>query len=128
MNTTFNVYIYICFILFPLLYYNYSFIYLYKGYASCIYIFRGYVKHKRMRTTDLRHRLRRDESRTLTLYMSNTSEVLEISNTAVVCVLVCSLVSDTKYEDGKRDMTIPFMCTFYAFSAKKASKLCPREC
>jgi hypothetical protein len=44
--------IYICF-LFPLLYYNYSCIYLYKGYASYIYISRGCVKHKRLRTTDL---------------------------------------------------------------------------
>jgi hypothetical protein len=51
MNTKFNVYI--CFILFPLLYYNYSFIYLYKGYASSIHIFRGYVKHKMLRTTAL---------------------------------------------------------------------------
>jgi hypothetical protein len=39
------------FILFPLLYYNYSFIYLYKRYASYIHIPRGYVKHKRLRTT-----------------------------------------------------------------------------
>jgi hypothetical protein len=31
----------------------YSFIYLYKGYASYIHISRGYVKHKRLRTTDL---------------------------------------------------------------------------
>jgi hypothetical protein len=53
MNRKFNVYIYICFILFPLLYYNYSFIYVYKGYASYIHICRGYVKHKRLRTTDL---------------------------------------------------------------------------
>jgi hypothetical protein len=37
--------VYICFILFPLLCYNYSFIYLYKGYASYIHISRGYVKH-----------------------------------------------------------------------------------
>jgi hypothetical protein len=34
-----------------LLYYNYRFIYLYKGYASYIHISRGYVKHKRLRTT-----------------------------------------------------------------------------
>jgi hypothetical protein len=51
MNTKFNVYIYV--FLFPLLYYNYSFIYLYKGYASYIHISRGYVKHKRLRTTGL---------------------------------------------------------------------------
>jgi hypothetical protein len=38
---------------FPLLYYNYSFIYLYKGYASYIHISRGYVKHKRLRNTAL---------------------------------------------------------------------------
>jgi hypothetical protein len=44
---------YICFILFPLLCYNYSFIYLYKGYASYIHISRGYMKHKRLRTTGL---------------------------------------------------------------------------
>jgi hypothetical protein len=49
MNTKFNVYI--CFILFPLLYYDYNFIYLYQGYASYIHIFRGYVKHKSLRTT-----------------------------------------------------------------------------
>jgi hypothetical protein len=48
---------YICFILFPLLYYNYSFIYVYKGYASYIHISRGYVKHKRLRTTDLENLL-----------------------------------------------------------------------
>jgi hypothetical protein len=56
MNTKFNVYIY--FFLFPLLYYNYSFIYLYKGYASYIHISRRYVKHKRLKTTvisDIRH-------------------------------------------------------------------------
>jgi hypothetical protein len=41
------------FFLFPLLYYNYSFIYLYKEYASYIHISRGYVKHKRLRTTVL---------------------------------------------------------------------------
>jgi hypothetical protein len=41
------------FFLFPLLYYNYSFIYLYNGYASYIHISRGYVKHKRLRTTAL---------------------------------------------------------------------------
>jgi hypothetical protein len=46
------IYIYV-FFLFPLLYYNYSFIYLYKGYANYIHISRGYVKHKRLRTTDL---------------------------------------------------------------------------
>jgi hypothetical protein len=51
MNTKFNVCI--CFILFPLLYYNYSFIYLYKGYASYIHISRWYVKHKWLRTTAL---------------------------------------------------------------------------
>jgi hypothetical protein len=45
--------IYIYVFLFPLLYYNYSFIYLYKGYASYIHISRGYVKHKRLRITDL---------------------------------------------------------------------------
>jgi hypothetical protein len=44
------------FFLFPLLYYNCSFIYLYKGHASYIHISRGYVKHKRLRTTDLRDR------------------------------------------------------------------------
>jgi hypothetical protein len=48
------MYIYICFTLFPLLYYNYSFIYLYKGYASYIHISRGYVKHKKLRTTALK--------------------------------------------------------------------------
>jgi hypothetical protein len=42
MNTTFNVYIYI-----------YVLFYLYKGYASYIHISRGYVKHKRLRTTAL---------------------------------------------------------------------------
>jgi hypothetical protein len=52
-NGKFNVCIYVCFILFPLLYYNYSFIYLCKGYASYIHISRGYVKHKRLRTTGL---------------------------------------------------------------------------
>jgi hypothetical protein len=41
------------FFLFPLLYYNYSFNYLYKGYASYIHISRRYVKHKRLRTTGL---------------------------------------------------------------------------
>jgi hypothetical protein len=46
------IYIYM-FFLFPLLYYNYSFIYLYKGYASYIHISKGYVKHKMLRTTDL---------------------------------------------------------------------------
>jgi hypothetical protein len=45
--------IYICFILIPMLNYNYNFIYLYKGYASYIHISRGYVKHKRLRTTAL---------------------------------------------------------------------------
>jgi hypothetical protein len=48
------------FFLFPLLYYNYSFMYLYKGYASYIHISRGYVKHKRLRTTaldDLKQRI-----------------------------------------------------------------------
>jgi hypothetical protein len=44
---------YICFISFPLLYYNHSFIYLYKGYVSYIHISRGYVKHKSLRTTGL---------------------------------------------------------------------------
>jgi hypothetical protein len=44
------IYIYM-FFLFPLLYYNYSFIYLYKGYARYIHISRGYVKHERLRTT-----------------------------------------------------------------------------
>jgi hypothetical protein len=48
------IYIYICF-LFQLLYYNYSSIYLYKGYASYIHISRRYVKHKRLRTTALRY-------------------------------------------------------------------------
>jgi hypothetical protein len=43
------MYIYISFILFSLLYYNYRFIYLYKGYAS----YRGYKKYKRLRTTDI---------------------------------------------------------------------------
>jgi hypothetical protein len=38
-----------------LLYYNYSFIYLYKGYTSYIHISRGYVKHKMLRTTGLKH-------------------------------------------------------------------------
>jgi hypothetical protein len=59
MNTKFNVciYIYIYVFLFPLLYYYYSFIYLYKGYASYIHISRGYVKHKRLRTTVLDSRL-----------------------------------------------------------------------
>jgi hypothetical protein len=52
MNTKLNVYIYMVF-LFPLLYYNCSFIYLYKGYARYIRISRGYVKHKRLRTTGL---------------------------------------------------------------------------
>jgi hypothetical protein len=47
------IYIYVCFILFPLLYYNYSFIYLYKGHASYIHISRGYMKHKRLRPTGL---------------------------------------------------------------------------
>jgi hypothetical protein len=47
------MYIYICFILFSLLYYIYSFTYLYKGYASYIHISRGYVKQKRLRTTGL---------------------------------------------------------------------------
>jgi hypothetical protein len=50
--------IYICFFLFPLSYYNYSFIYLYKGYASYIHISRGYVKHKRLRTTVLKQWLK----------------------------------------------------------------------
>jgi hypothetical protein len=45
------------FFLFPLLYYNYSFIYLYKGYASYIHISRAYVKHKRLRTTVVDSRL-----------------------------------------------------------------------
>jgi hypothetical protein len=45
------------FFLFPLLYYNYSFIYLYKGYASYIHNSRGYVKHKRLRITALYNRL-----------------------------------------------------------------------
>jgi hypothetical protein len=45
------MYIYV--FLFPLLYYNYSCIYLYKGYASYIHISRGYVKHKMLRTTGL---------------------------------------------------------------------------
>jgi hypothetical protein len=53
MNIKCNVCIYICFILFPLLYCNYSFIYLYKGYASYIHISRGYLKYKRLRTTGL---------------------------------------------------------------------------
>jgi hypothetical protein len=57
MNTKFNVYIYVCFVLFPLLYYNYSFICLYKGYTSYIHISRGYVKHKRLRTTGLDKKL-----------------------------------------------------------------------
>lgn len=39
--------------LFPLLYYNYSFVYLYKGYASYIPISRGYVKHKILGNTEL---------------------------------------------------------------------------
>jgi hypothetical protein len=48
------IYIYIyMFILFPLLYCNYSFICLYKGYASYVHISRGYVKHKRLKTTVL---------------------------------------------------------------------------
>jgi hypothetical protein len=47
--------VYIYAFLFPLLYYNYSFIYLYKGYASYIHISRGYVKHKRLRTTGLEY-------------------------------------------------------------------------
>jgi hypothetical protein len=41
-------------------YYNYSFIYLYKGYASYMHISRGYVKHKRLRTTALAHKHRND--------------------------------------------------------------------
>jgi hypothetical protein len=55
MNTKFNVYIYIYVFFIPIviLYRNYSFIYLYKGYASYIHISRRYVKHKRLRTTDL---------------------------------------------------------------------------
>jgi hypothetical protein len=48
--------IYIYVFLFPLLYYNYSFVYLYKGYASYIHIPRGYVKHERLRTTGLEER------------------------------------------------------------------------
>jgi hypothetical protein len=40
---------------YTILYYKYSFIYLYKGYASYIHISRGYVKHKRFRTTVLRN-------------------------------------------------------------------------
>jgi hypothetical protein len=58
MNTKSSVCIYIyMFFLFPLLYYNYSFIYLYKGYASYIHISRGYMKHKRLRTTVVDNRL-----------------------------------------------------------------------
>jgi hypothetical protein len=52
------MYVYIRFILFPLLYSNYSFIYLYKGYASYIHISRGYMKHKIFRTTALRLQVR----------------------------------------------------------------------
>jgi hypothetical protein len=48
------------FFLFPLLYYTYSFIYIYKGYASYIHISRGYVKHKRLRTTALDNITQRD--------------------------------------------------------------------
>jgi hypothetical protein len=45
------IYIYICFILFPFLYYNYSFIYL-QGVCQ-LHISRGYVKHKMLRTPAL---------------------------------------------------------------------------
>jgi hypothetical protein len=44
MNTKFNVCVYI---------YIYVLFYLYKEYASYIHISRGYVKHKRLRTTGL---------------------------------------------------------------------------
>jgi hypothetical protein len=54
MNTKFNVCTHIYVSLYSHCYnYNYSFIYLYKGYASYIHISRGYVKHERLRTTDL---------------------------------------------------------------------------
>jgi hypothetical protein len=55
MNTKFNVYIYIYVLFYSHCYTITSFIYeyLYKGYASYIYITREYVKHKRLRTTAL---------------------------------------------------------------------------
>jgi hypothetical protein len=43
--------------------------------------------------------------------MSNAAQALGIWNTAAVCVLVCSLVSEMNYADVNRDMTIP-LCAF----------------
>jgi hypothetical protein len=82
MNTKFNVYIYMLF-LFPLLYYNYSFIYLYKGYASYIHISRGCVKHKRLRTTAL------DSAATVILRHIHGLEFR--ANTFPECIYACSV-------------------------------------
>jgi hypothetical protein len=49
------MYIYIYVLFYSHCYNNYSFIYLYKGYASYIHIARAYLKHKRLRTTALRN-------------------------------------------------------------------------